>query len=99
MNAHRTAPQEITEQEVSDHLVQVLADLLELAPDAIDPDLPLSAFGIDSATSTWLAGELERWCGFPLDRKLLLGRPSIVEAAEDVVAFLRAQPDAEARSL
>ncbi|MEU7582083.1 acyl carrier protein [Streptomyces sp. NPDC041068] len=93
MSGRPTAVQDITEQEVADHLVHVLADMLELAPDAIDPDVPLSAFGIDSATSAWLAGELERWCGVPLDRELLLGRPSVVEVSEDVVAALRTTQD------
>ncbi|MEV5975423.1 acyl carrier protein [Streptomyces sp. NPDC052114] len=94
MSARTKAPQDITEQEVADHLVHVLSGMLELAPDVIDLDVPLSAFGVDSATGTWLAGELERWCGVPLAPELLLGRPSIAEVAEDVVAVLREHPAA-----
>ncbi|MFF3174646.1 acyl carrier protein [Streptomyces sp. NPDC057900] len=93
MDSRRTGPRNISEREVADHVVQLLAELLELAPEAIDPDVPLSAYGVDSATSTWLAGELSSWCGIPLERELLLGRPSVAELSEDVMAVLRGQPE------
>ncbi|NED83058.1 acyl carrier protein [Streptomyces sp. SID11233] len=93
MDSRRTDPQNISEQEVADHVVQLLSELLELAPEAIDPDVPLSAYGVDSVTSTWLAGELSSWCGIPLERELLLGRPSVAEVSEDVMAVLRGQPE------
>ncbi|PJN34174.1 hypothetical protein CG717_06575 [Streptomyces sp. CB02613] len=83
----------MSEQDVADRMVQLLSDLLELAPEDIDPEVPLSAYGIDSVTSTWLAGELTSWCGIPLERELLLGRPSVVEAAEDVMEVVRRQPE------
>ncbi|MET8726840.1 acyl carrier protein [Streptomyces parvus] len=93
MNSRPTAPSDMSEQDVADRMVQLLADLLELAPEDIDPEVPLSAYGIDSVTSTWLAGELTSWCGIPLERELLLGRPSVVEAAEDVMEVVRRQPE------
>ncbi|MEU8028917.1 acyl carrier protein [Streptomyces sp. NPDC049099] len=91
-NGRPMAPHEVSEHEVADHLIRILAKLLDLAPDTIDPDVPLSGFGIDSLTSTRLAAELERRCGFPVERELLLGRPSVAEVAEDVVAALRSRP-------
>ncbi|MFJ1897596.1 acyl carrier protein [Streptomyces sp. NPDC088115] len=93
MSSRRTGPQDMSEQEVADHLVQLLAGLLELAPEAIDPEVPLSAYGVDSATSTWLAGELSSRCGIRVERELLLGRPSVAEAAADVMAVLRRRPE------
>ncbi|MET9360224.1 acyl carrier protein [Streptomyces sp. NPDC006632] len=83
-----TAPTAATERQVADHLVQLLAELLELDPDLVDREVPLSAYGIDSMTSTWLAGELGERCGVEIDRAVLLDRPSVTEVAEDVVATL-----------
>ncbi|MGP4051917.1 acyl carrier protein [Streptomyces sp. 2A115] len=88
MPGRRTAPREISEQDVVDHILGTLAELLELRPDDIDPDVPLSAFGINSVTVTWLTDELERWCGAPLERELFLGRPSVAEIAQHVAAAL-----------
>jgi acyl carrier protein len=78
----------VTEQQVADHLVQLLSELLELEHDLIDREVPLSAYGIDSMTSTWLSGELGERCGVEVDRAVLLDRPSVVEVAEDIVAAL-----------
>ncbi|MFD7161863.1 acyl carrier protein [Streptomyces violascens] len=78
----------VTERQVADQLVQLLSELLELEHDLIDREVPLSAYGIDSMTSTWLSGELGERCGVEVDRAVLLDRPSVVEVAEDVVAAL-----------
>ncbi|GGU09276.1 acyl carrier protein [Streptomyces violascens] len=78
----------VTEQQVADHLVQLLSELLELEQDLIDREVPLSAYGIDSMTSSWLSGELGERCGVEVDRAVLLDRPSVVEVAEDIVAAL-----------
>ncbi|MCX5385371.1 acyl carrier protein [Streptomyces sp. NBC_00083] len=85
----------VTERQVGDHLVQLLSELLELERHLIDREVPLSAYGIDSMTSTWLSGELGRRCGVEIDRAVLLDRPSVAEVAEDVVAALnRTRPGA-----
>lgn len=81
----------VTEQQVADQLSQLLAELLELDPDLIDREVPLSAYGIDSVTSTWLTGELSERCGVAIDRAVLLDRPSVAEVAQDVVAALAAR--------
>ncbi|MFI6049277.1 acyl carrier protein [Streptomyces violascens] len=89
MSEQGTASVPVTKQRVADELAQLLAELLELDLDLIDHDLPLSAYGIDSMTSTWLTGELGERCGVAIDRAVLLDRPSVAEVAEDVVAALR----------
>ncbi|MFI6472239.1 acyl carrier protein [Streptomyces sp. NPDC050516] len=80
---------QVTEQQVADQLSQLLAELLDLELDLIDREVPLSAYGIDSMTSTWLTGELGERCGVVIDRAVLLDRPSVAEVAQDVVAALR----------
>uniref|UniRef100_A0AAU2V2Y6 Acyl carrier protein n=1 Tax=Streptomyces sp. NBC_00003 TaxID=2903608 RepID=A0AAU2V2Y6_9ACTN len=86
----------ITERQVADHLTQLLSELLELELDLIDREVPLSAYGIDSMTSTWLTGELGERCGVAIDRSVLLDRPSVAEVAQDVVAALAARDTAAA---
>ncbi|MEU3501717.1 acyl carrier protein [Streptomyces hundungensis] len=81
----------VTERQVADHLTQLLAEHLELELDLIDQDVPLSAYGIDSMTSTWLTRRLGERCGVSIDRALLVDRPSVAEVAQDVVAALAAR--------
>ncbi|MEU9194325.1 acyl carrier protein [Streptomyces hundungensis] len=81
----------VTERQVVDHLTQLLAEHLELELDLIDQDVPLSAYGIDSMTSTWLTRRLGERCGVSIDRALLVDRPSVAEVAQDVVAALAAR--------
>ncbi|MEU6883134.1 acyl carrier protein [Streptomyces sp. NPDC046712] len=79
----------LTEQEAVARISGLLAQLLELAPGDVDPEVPVSAYGIDSANSTLLAHEVERWCGVPLDREVLLGNPTVSEIATEVVSRSR----------
>ncbi|MEV5592919.1 acyl carrier protein [Streptomyces sp. NPDC052496] len=80
--------QDITPGLVAERLRQVVAELLEMAPADLDTDVPLSAFGIDSMTTSVLAGDLERWCGVQLPQDASLGRLTLTEAADEVVAEL-----------
>ncbi|GAB7034494.1 acyl carrier protein [Streptomyces sp. NPDC021749] len=86
--------QEITQGLVVERLRQVLAEMLEMAPAELDADVPLSAFGIDSMTSSALLGDLEKWCGAELRTEASLGGLTLTEAADAVVAELR-QPRKE----
>ncbi|MFG3286716.1 acyl carrier protein [Streptomyces sp. NPDC048111] len=80
----------VTEEDVATHLAHLLSQHLDLDHDLIDPDVPLSAYGIDSMTGTWLTSALSARCGVPIDRALLVHRPSVTEVAQDVVAALTA---------
>jgi acyl carrier protein len=84
--------QPVTEDSVIAYLGMLLTELLELEPEHIDPDLPLSAYGINSMTSTWLTGELERWSGVSLRAELMFDRPSIAEVAQEVTTLLTPRP-------
>ncbi|MEV4333053.1 acyl carrier protein [Streptomyces sp. NPDC049597] len=83
--------QEITQEQVIERLRHVMADLLEMEASELDPDVPLSAFGIDSMTSFVLVGELEKWCGVQLRKDASLGRLTLTEAADEVVDELARQ--------
>lgn len=96
MSEQGAVPVTTTERQIADHLAQLLSELLELELDLIDREVPLSAYGIDSMTSTWLTGELSERCGVAIDRSVLLDRPSVAEVAQDVVAALAARDAAAA---
>lgn len=84
--------QEFTPELVIERLRHVLAELLEMTPSDLDPDVPLSAFGIDSMTGFVLAGDMEKWCGAELGKYSPIGSLTLSEAADEVVASLRQQP-------
>ncbi|WP_032918806.1 acyl carrier protein [Streptomyces rimosus] len=84
--------QDITPELVTERLRHVVADLLEMNPAELDPDVPLSAYGIDSMTSSVLAGDLEKWCGVQLPPDASLGRLTLTEAADEVVTALARAP-------
>ncbi|MFG3119108.1 acyl carrier protein [Streptomyces sp. NPDC048197] len=81
--------EEITPELVVERLRRVLAEMLEMAPADLDADVPLSAFGIDSMTSSVLLGDLQKWCGAELRTEASLGGLSLAEAADLVVAELQ----------
>lgn len=85
--------QEITPELVAERLRRLLAELLEMEPSELDPEVPLSAFGIDSMTASVLVDDLQKWCGARLRVGDLLSRLTLAEAAEEIVAELRSRPE------
>ncbi|MEU3400191.1 acyl carrier protein [Streptomyces filamentosus] len=85
----RSATAAPTEEEATALVAGLLARLLELSPQDVDPGIPVSAYGIDSATSTLLAHEIEDACGVAVDLELLLGGPTVAEIAAEVTAGSR----------
>lgn len=75
-------------------LRQVLADLLEMEPHTIDPDVPVSAFGIDSISGSVLVAEVERRCGVALHTEFSFGRLTLAEMAGELCTALRMRGDA-----
>ncbi|MEU6627701.1 acyl carrier protein [Streptomyces parvus] len=92
MTNHPHGQSPVAEGDVVAHLGRLLAEMLELEPELIDPDLPLSAYGIDSMTSTRLTEVLERRYEVSLRPGLLFDRPSIAEVAQEVMALLAPAP-------
>ncbi|MFC4563770.1 acyl carrier protein [Nocardiopsis mangrovi] len=69
-----------------------LAELLVMEPDEIDPDLPLTAYGLDSQSAVSLVAVLEDWSGAPIDAAIVFDRPSVAELAEAAVAAVQGRP-------
>ncbi|MFF8833509.1 acyl carrier protein [Streptomyces sp. NPDC015131] len=88
-----TAPEALTREAVTERLKQLLGELLEMEPSDLDDEVPLSAFGIDSMTSSALVSDVEKWCGAQLESAGALGSLTLTEVADEVVALLRPLPE------
>ncbi|MFF3291733.1 acyl carrier protein [Streptomyces sp. NPDC003023] len=84
--------QDITPLLVTERLRRVVAELLEMEPSELDTDVPLSAFGIDSMTSAVLVRDVEKSYGVSLPSGAFLGRLTLSEAADEVVAEVTGNP-------
>ncbi|MFJ2741495.1 acyl carrier protein [Streptomyces sp. NPDC087440] len=84
--------QDITAELVTERLRLAVAELLEMEPAELDPEVPLSAFGIDSMTSSVLVADLEKWYGVQPSTGPALGRLNLAEVADEVVAELARSP-------
>ncbi|MGW9070896.1 acyl carrier protein [Streptomyces yangpuensis] len=94
MSAVRSTEREaFTQEAVTERLKQLLAELLEMEPSDLDDEVPLSAFGIDSMTSSVLVSGVEKWCGAQLESAGALGSLTLTEVADEVVALLRPLPE------
>lgn len=58
-------------------LVSYLAELLEIAPDALDITVPFDRYGLDSSSAVGLTCDLEDWLGCELDPTLAYDYPTI----------------------
>lgn len=68
--------------EIQNWLIAKLADQLEVAPDQVHPERPLSEFGLDSKDAVNLSGDLEDWLGRTLSPTLLWKYPTIQKLSE-----------------
>ncbi|MEU0664176.1 MULTISPECIES: acyl carrier protein [Streptomyces] len=85
--------QEVTQEVVAERLRGLMAELLEMEPADLDDEVPLSAFGIDSMTSSVLLADVEKWYGVRLESTGSLGSLTLTDMAEEVVAVLRRHPE------
>ncbi|MEU0671155.1 acyl carrier protein [Streptomyces lavendulocolor] len=85
--------QEVTREVVAERLRGLMAELLEMEPADLDDEVPLSAFGIDSMTSSVLLADVEKWYGVRLESTGSLGSLTLTDMAEEVVAVLRRHPE------
>ncbi|WP_327737163.1 acyl carrier protein [Streptomyces nojiriensis] len=88
-----SAREAFTREAVTERLKQLLGELLEMEPSDLDDEVPLSAFGIDSMTSSVLVSDVEKWCGAQLESAGALGSLTLTEVADEVVALLRPLPE------
>jgi 1-acyl-sn-glycerol-3-phosphate acyltransferase len=78
--------------DILEYLRTAIADELQLAPDAIDPERPLTFYGLDSLTAAIVAGGLSDWLGRRLPDDLTLARATVSSLADRL-----AEPVASAR--
>ncbi len=69
-------------EEIQEWLVTNIADRLEMKPEEIDLDEPITHLGLSSREAIMLSGELEEWLGYELPPELLYEYPEIKPLAE-----------------
>jgi acyl carrier protein len=74
-----------SKEEVQDWLVAVLADLLDIDPDAIDLQMSYDRYGLDSSAAIGLTDSLGTWLGTDLVATLLYDYPTIEALSEHLV--------------
>ncbi|MFJ4685555.1 acyl carrier protein [Streptomyces sp. NPDC091377] len=84
---------EDVEAELREWLCAYLTEELRLPPDAIDPDQPMSVYGLDSVRAITLITEAEDRLGCELDPNALWEFPTVASFA----GLLAAQVSAEDR--
>lgn len=72
-------------------IVARMAELVNVAPEAVSRDADFESFGIDSAKAIALIVDLENWLNLPdeLPLELLFEAASIRDAAENIAAAVR----------
>lgn len=85
----------ITFDTTRERLRELLAEMLEMDPDTVDAEVPVSAFGVDSLSSFVLSEELERWTGVSLEHDARFSRQTLSEIAEHVMAAVAAATTAQ----
>jgi acyl-CoA synthetase (AMP-forming)/AMP-acid ligase II/acyl carrier protein len=71
-----------TAAEISQWLVENIADRLEMQPEQIDADTPLTDYGLSSRDAIMLSGELEELLSMELPPELFYDYPQISQLAE-----------------
>jgi acyl carrier protein len=71
-------------QETQLWLTTRLSEMLQIAPESVDPEESLAAYGLGSSQSLELTGDLEQWLGRKLPATLIWDHPTIVSIAEYV---------------
>jgi acyl carrier protein len=75
----------VTREAAVARLRGALGEAVSMAPDAIDLDVPITAYGMNSASAMEMLLELEKWAGVRLDPEVFADNPSLSELADDVV--------------
>lgn len=68
--------------EVLSWLTLKFADWLEVIPDELNPQRPISSYGLDSISAVTLSVQLEEELGVELDTAVLWDRPTLESLAE-----------------
>ena len=71
----------MTAPQIEAWLVRAVAKSLRIDDKQIDPQRPLSDFGIDSVAAVELSGDLEQWLGKDVSPTVVWDYPTIAQLA------------------
>lgn len=74
--------------EVLNWLTLKFADWLEVSPVDLDPQKPISSYGLDSISAVTLSVQLEEELGIELETAVLWERPTLESLAEHIAEIL-----------
>lgn len=77
--------------EVLNWLTQKFAVWLEMRVEELDPERPISSYGLDSVSAVTLSVQLEEELGIELETALLWERPTLQGLAEHLTESLNAE--------
>jgi acyl carrier protein len=86
-------PRQATEAEIRDWCTREIAQLLEMPPDEIGPDVKFARLGLDSANAVQLILTLEERLGVELDPELVSEYPTVAALAREVAAIAGGKTD------
>ena len=66
-----------SKEEIEEWLNEIIAQVTDVPLEEIDPQQPLTQFGIDSVGAVTLSGDLEDWLGFELPASIIYQLPTI----------------------
>ena len=66
-----------SKEEIEEWLSEVIQRVKRIPLEEVDPQQPLTQFGIDSLDAVTLSGELEEWLGYELPASIIYQYPTI----------------------
>ena len=86
-----TATKQLAPTEVLTWLTLKFADWLEVPVEELDPQRPISSYGLDSISAVTLSVQLEEELEIELDTAVLWDRPTLDSLAEHLTESLNAE--------
>lgn len=86
-----TATKQLAPREVVVWLTLKFADWLEVPVEELDPQRPISSYGLDSISAVTLSVQLEEELDIELDTAVLWDRPTLESLAEHLTESLNAE--------
>lgn len=83
VNSQQALP---TAQEIQAHLVDYLAELLEIKPNEFDVQTTFDRYGLDSAAVVGMTGDLETWLGRKIPPNIAYEHPTVESLAQHLAA-------------
>lgn len=71
-----------SKDEIQAWIVQRVSALLEVEPDQVDVEAPLTRYGLDSVAVVIIAADLEKWLGYRFRENPLDAHPTIQSLAQ-----------------